>query len=129
VRRSGARIRVDFLDVRAATSARPKPRVGFVVAKYSHTAVERNRLKRRLRELVRTRLMPVLRVGAATGESEGEGEGEGEREQKGRRRGVASIDVVVRALPAAYGVSYAVLAEQVDRVCADVRRRAAASDR
>lgn len=119
MRRSGARIRVDYLDVRAATSARPKPRVGFVVAKYSHTAVERNRLKRRLRELVRTRLMPVLRAGAATEKGE----------EKGGRRAVASIDVVVRALPAAYSVSYAVLAEQVDRVCADVSRRAAASDR
>jgi RNase P protein component len=95
-----------------------------VVAKYSHTAVERNRLKRRLRELVRTRLMPVLRAGAAAGERVAAGD-----EQGGRRRGVASIDVVVRALPAAYSVSYAVLAEQVDRVCADVRRRAAASDR
>jgi ribonuclease P protein component len=117
VRKSGARIRVDYLDVRAATSARPKPRVGFVVAKYSHTAVERNRLKRRLRELVRTRLLPALRAGTASGE------------EKDGREGVASIDVVVRALPAAYGVSFAVLAEQVDRVCADVRRRAATSNR
>lgn len=124
MRRSGARIRVDYLDVRAAASARRQPRVGFVVAKYSHTAVERNRLKRRLRELVRTRLMPVLRASAAA-----EGEGEGEGEGKGGRATVASIDVVVRALPAAYRVSYAVLAEQVDRMCADVRRRAAASDR
>jgi ribonuclease P protein component len=34
--------------------------VGFLVPKYGHNAVERNRLKRRLREIVRTRLLGTL---------------------------------------------------------------------
>jgi ribonuclease P protein component len=36
-----------------------------IVPKYQHTAVERNRLKRRLRELVRLELLPALRDGQA----------------------------------------------------------------
>lgn len=36
-------------------------RVGVVVPKFGHTAVERNRLKRRLRELVRDQLLPLAR--------------------------------------------------------------------
>ena len=35
-------------------------RVGIVVPRHKHSAVDRNRLKRRLRELVRTRLLPAL---------------------------------------------------------------------
>jgi ribonuclease P protein component len=33
-----------------------------VVPRHKHSAVDRNRLKRRLRELVRTRLLPALRT-------------------------------------------------------------------
>lgn len=35
-------------------------RIGIVVPRYRHTAVDRNRLKRRLRELVRLELLPTL---------------------------------------------------------------------
>jgi ribonuclease P protein component len=35
--------------------------VGFVVPRYKHSAVDRNRLKRRLRELVRLHVLPTLR--------------------------------------------------------------------
>ena len=41
------------------------PRVGIVVPRHKHSAVDRNRLKRRLRELVRIDLLPVLRAGVA----------------------------------------------------------------
>lgn len=34
-------------------------RVGVVVPRYGHSAVDRNRLKRRLRELVRTHILPL----------------------------------------------------------------------
>jgi len=37
--------------------------VGIVVPRHKHSAVDRNRLKRRLRELVRIDLLPVLRAG------------------------------------------------------------------
>jgi ribonuclease P protein component len=46
--------------VRAVASLRAFARVGFVVPRYKRSAVDRNRLKRRLRELVRVELLPVL---------------------------------------------------------------------
>lgn len=49
--------------------------------RFGHTAVERNVLKRRLRELVRTELLP----------------------------GLPEIDAVVRALPSAYRTNYDLL--------------------
>jgi len=48
------------MDVRATASLRALVRVGFVVPRYKHTAVARNQLKRRLRELVRLEWLPVL---------------------------------------------------------------------
>lgn len=50
------------------------PRVGIVVPRYRHTAVARNRVRRRLRELMRRRVLASL----------------------------GSIDLVVRARPDAY---------------------------
>lgn len=49
------------MDVRAVASLRLFARVGFVIPKYKHSGVDRNRLKRRLRELVRLELLPTLR--------------------------------------------------------------------
>lgn len=48
------------LDVRAAASPFEFPRIGIVVPRHQQSAVNRNRLKRRLRELVRLELLPVL---------------------------------------------------------------------
>lgn len=56
-----------------------------IVPKYGHNSVERNLVKRRLRTLVRCELLP--KVGASG----------------------AVLDVVVRALPSAYGASFATL--------------------
>lgn len=53
-------MRTSSLELRAAASLHALPRVGVVVPKYKHSAVERNRLKRRLRELVRLHLLPAL---------------------------------------------------------------------
>lgn len=97
MRLAGTRIRVDDFDVRAVITDRRDSRVGFVVPKYKHTAVDRNRLKRRLRELVRLRLLPQWR----------------ERTAPSR-----SADVVVRALPSAYRMDMAELTTQVDRMAA-----------
>ena len=49
--------------------------------KHQHTAVERNRLKRRLRELMRVELLPRLRTGPA-------------------------LDLAIRAQAHAYGASF-----------------------
>ena len=57
--------------------------------KYSHSAVERNRVKRRLREIVRIDVLPAL----------------------------PNIDMVVRALPSAYSAGVGELREQCVRAC------------
>lgn len=59
------------------------PRLGVVVPKHRHRIVERNRVKRRLREIGRTLLLPAL-----------------------REAGVP-LDVLVRARPEAYDALYA----------------------
>jgi ribonuclease P protein component len=110
VRRAGTPIRIEYLDVRAMTTTRGASRVGFVVPKYKHSAVDRNRLKRRLRELVRTRLLPVLRTSPGDGHMMG-------------------LDVVVRALPSAYRVQWPALAVEIDRLGPAVMRRLLSSDR
>lgn len=65
--------------------------MGLVVPKQKHSSVERNRLKRRLRELARTRLLPVL-------------------------QGVPPVDVVIRTLPEAYDASFAALEREIGTV-------------
>ena len=88
----GKRKRTAHLDVFFAISPASFPRLGVLVPRHRHTVVERNRLKRRLRELGRTRLLPVLRgVGRGT-------------------------DVMVRARREAYGASFAELRTELDDV-------------
>jgi ribonuclease P protein component len=75
--------------------------VGIVVPKHKHTAVERNRLKRRLRDLVRTRLLGTL----------------------------PAMDLVIRTLPEAYDAPFDVLGGQLERVGERVRRLPAEAPR
>jgi ribonuclease P protein component len=84
-RRSGSRTLVLHLGVDPSDSA--GPRAGFVVSKAVGNAVARNRVKRRLRHLVRERLdaLPDAAV------------------------------LVVRALPGSATAPYAVLAEDLDK--------------
>jgi ribonuclease P protein component len=88
VLREGKRIRTRHIEVRFLASPLGFPRVGIVVPRHRHTAVDRNRLKRRIRELVRQQALPVL----------------------------PSIDLVLRASPAAYGAQFEDLAAEVHRV-------------
>ena len=88
--REGKRVRTEHLDLRAAASPLHHPRVGFIVPKHKQTSVARNRLKRRLREIVRRRLLPTL----------------------------PPIDVVVRARPEAYGASFEALDAELARAAA-----------
>lgn len=122
VRQSGTRIRVEYLDVRAMPSALPHARVGFVVPKYGHTSVDRNRLKRRLRELVRTRLLPSLRPRADAGGSATASAGAGV-EAGTTGPVIPPVDVVVRALPTAYDAPFSALAREIGRVYEGVRGR------
>ena len=53
-------MQTERLEARASASLLLHPRVGVVVPKHRRKVVERNRIKRRLRELVRVRLLPQL---------------------------------------------------------------------
>lgn len=70
-------------------------RVGIIVPRYKHSAVDRNRLKRRLRELIRLEWLPVL----------------------------PPMDVVVRALPGAYGRDFDALRDEMGRLRDKLRDR------
>jgi ribonuclease P protein component len=58
--RSGAKVSAKLLDLRRLDPPRSDVRIAVVVAKFGYSAVERNKLKRRLRELVRISMLPVL---------------------------------------------------------------------
>lgn len=64
IAREGKRIRTTCFEVRVVASPTvclennlPRTRIGLIVPRYKHSAVARNRLKRRLRELVRLRIL------------------------------------------------------------------------
>ena len=88
----GKRLRTKHLDVRIVASPLFHPRVGFVVPKYSYSAVDRNRLKRRLREIVRTSVLAVL----------------------------PPVDVVIKARPNAYGAHFSTLTEELSQTVSNV---------
>ncbi len=94
VLREGKRIRTRHLDVRLTASPLGHPRVGFVVPRFSRSAVDRNRLKRRLRELVRTQLLSIA----------------------------LSADIVIRARAEAYGASFDSLRVDIARMTANATR-------
>jgi ribonuclease P protein component len=81
-------MQTERLEARALASLFLHPRVGIVVPKHRHKVVARNRVKRRLRELVRTSLLPVL----------------------GR------IDLLIRAKPEAYGSTFKELSADISQI-------------
>jgi len=87
------------LEVRAiasplASSPERCTRVGLVVPRFRQSAVARNRLKRRLRELVRAHLLPTE----------------------------LAADVVIRIRPDAYRASFSDLGRDVDHAVAQLTR-------
>jgi ribonuclease P protein component len=89
VRRTGKRIQTERLEARASASLLPHPRVGIVVPKHRRSIVERNRVKRRLRELIRITLLPELD---------------------------RCIDLLIRAKPEAYNATFQDLAIDVSYI-------------
>lgn len=87
--RRGKRRRTRHLDVFVSPSPAAFPRLGIVVPRHRQKVVKRNRLKRRLRELGRTLLLPTLR-------------------ECGR-----PVDVMLRARPEAYAAPFEALRDQV----------------
>lgn len=61
VQQRGRRFRTSTVDVTWSPNKAGHPRLALVVPRRGHTAVERNRLRRRLRELGRRRILPRLR--------------------------------------------------------------------
>lgn len=100
VRREGKRIRTASLEVRYLASLLHAHRIGIIVPRFRQTAVARNRLKRRLRELTR-REWPALLADRAP------------------------LDLVLRAAPAAYAADFARLATEVRSLGLRVAREAA----
>jgi ribonuclease P protein component len=81
-------MQTECLEARMSASLLLHPRVGVVVPKYGRNIVERNRTKRRLRELARLRLLPVM----------------------------GPTDLLLRAKPEAYRSTFDQLAVQVDAI-------------
>jgi ribonuclease P protein component len=81
-------MQTEHLEARASASLLHYSRVGVVVPKYKRNIIERNRVRRRLRELARIRLLPVL----------------------------GNVDLLIRAKPSAYGSGFPELAGEVDQI-------------
>jgi len=86
VLREGKRIRTEHLELRVVASLLHHPRIGFVVPKHGRTIVERNRLKRRLREIVRLNVL----------------------------KRIPCVDMIVRAGPEAYSASFTSLEQELE---------------
>jgi len=95
--RRGKRRKTRHLDAFVSASPSAFPRWGVVVPKHKHDIVERNLVKRRLREVGRTVVLPAL-----------------------RNSGLA-LDVLVRARPEAYAAAFddlrGELTELVEALC------------
>ncbi|NJD17695.1 MAG: ribonuclease P protein component [Gemmatimonadetes bacterium] len=85
----GKRKRTKHVDVFLAPSPVPFSRLGVVVPKHGRTIVERNGLKRRIREIGRRAVLP-----------------------EAARRGLA-VDVLVRARSDAYEAGFGVLGSEI----------------
>jgi ribonuclease P protein component len=81
-------MQTERLEARASASLFLHPRVGIVVPKHRHNVVDRNRVKRRLRELVRTRLL----------------------------RDLGRVDLLIRAKPEAYDSTFNELTSDVAQI-------------
>ncbi|MDP2470193.1 MAG: ribonuclease P protein component [Candidatus Palauibacterales bacterium] len=87
----GSRRRCGPIEIFRGESTTASPRAGIIVPRYGHTIVERNQLKRRLREIVRTEWLP------------------------GSRREIPPSDLLVRVRPGAYELSVQGLREAFGR--------------
>ena len=94
--RRGTRKKTPNLDVFFLSSPASRSRWGIIVPKHRHSIVQRNRVKRRLREIGRTQVLPRLR-------EEGLG-----------------LDVLVRARREAYAAGFRPLRAELQAVTEDL---------
>jgi ribonuclease P protein component len=97
--RKGKKKKTSSLDVFFLSSGLPRPRVGVIVPKYGFRVVDRNLLKRRMREVLRREVLP--RLGAL------------ER----------SVDVLVRARKTAYATGYHQIRKELVQVTEELCSR------
>jgi ribonuclease P protein component len=83
-------------EVRASESLFSHGRIGVIVPKFGKTIVERNRLRRQLREIARTVMLPAI----------------------GKR------DVLIKALASAYGSEFSSLRDELTRTAQGIARSA-----
>ena len=57
VLKTGKRVRSEHLELRGLASLSHPVRIGVIVPKHRHSAVERNKLKRQLREIIRLHVL------------------------------------------------------------------------
>ena len=89
--RRGRRKNTGEFDIFSAPSSSPHARIGFVVPKHRRLVVERNRLKRRMREVGRLVILPAL------------------------AKNEKSIDVLIRARRGAYDLGFKDIRNQLER--------------
>lgn len=101
IAREGKRIRTTHFEVRAAASPLAHSagtwsgvRIGLVVPRFKHSAVARNQVKRRLRELARVQLLPTA----------------------------MPLDIVLRIRPEAYGASFDALTADIAHALTQLKR-------
>ena len=91
---SGKRVRLPSLELAWLRRAKPGPsRSGIIVPLYQRTAVQRNQLRRRLREILRRETLPLL----------------------------PPVDLVVRARREAYAASFATLRAELAQGAAKIK--------
>ena len=98
--RTGKRRKTRHLDAFVSPSPSAFPRLGVVVPRHKRTIVERNLLKRRLREAGRTLVLPALRNSGA------------------------ALDVLVRARPEAYAAAFSELESELAALTEELCSRA-----
>lgn len=94
--RRGKRKRTRHLDVFVSTSPVARPRLGVVVPKHRHRIVQRNLLKRRLREIGRLVVLPRLSDAGC------------------------AVDLLVRARAEAYDAPFDQLRAELERVVGEL---------
>jgi len=91
----GTRERTGHFDVFRAAAPCSHSRFGVIVPKHRHKIVDRNLLKRRIREVGRTRLLPTLQANNAR------------------------TDLLVRARPGAYALNFEEIRSELEALVAD----------
>ena len=94
--RRGKRKRTGHLDVFVTDSPALRPRVVVVVPKHGHKIVERNKLKRRIRESARIELLPLCLEHAV------------------------SLDILIRAQPGAYEAEFGQLRDEIKELAEEL---------